>query len=228
MKKIKLLLLDFDGVCAPIDIHYRAMCFVFDSCGLQAPSRDEWQELLRPPFAKFYTDRGVKLEDAEVWRRHKSYIMEHSHTVQIFDDVFRILPEIAKSRMVVLVSGGSNGYAQSILGRKGLTDYFKRVVTGAEFKHDVIKEVLTDFGVFPSETMLVGDTAFDMADAVKMEVMPVGSSRGFSTVDSLMKAGARYCVENFHELKVLLDLIEHDHRQTISRQAVTVPSPAMV
>ena len=68
----------------------------------------------------------------------------------------------------------------------------------------MIRAALLETGVAPSETVMVGDTSFDMAMAVSAGVRALGVAWGYHDRDALKMAGAARVVDGFDELFDLL------------------------
>ncbi len=64
----------------------------------------------------------------------------------------------------------------------------------------MLRNAMAEAGVGPEETVLVGDTTYDMAMAVNAGATPIGVSWGYHGVDELGSAGARLVVGTFAEL----------------------------
>ena len=64
----------------------------------------------------------------------------------------------------------------------------------------MLRNAMAEAGVGPEETVLVGDTTFDMEMAVNAGATPIGVSWGYHGVDELGSAGARLVVGTFAEL----------------------------
>ncbi|MXQ09867.1 HAD-IA family hydrolase [Microvirga makkahensis] len=68
----------------------------------------------------------------------------------------------------------------------------------------MILQAMEELGVAPADTMMVGDSSYDMAMARAAGVMPVGVSWGFQPVAALNEAGAGLIVDSYAELKPVL------------------------
>jgi phosphoglycolate phosphatase len=59
-------------------------------------------------------------------------------------------------------------------------------------------------GVAPGDTVMIGDSSYDMAMARSAGALPVGVSWGFQPVAALTEAGAEHIVHNYTELDPVL------------------------
>lgn len=72
----------------------------------------------------------------------------------------------------------------------------------------LIMDAMAETGVTPAQTVMIGDTIYDIAMAVNAGVVPIGVSWGYNPVDELVKYGARHIVETTAELKTLLETLK--------------------
>jgi phosphoglycolate phosphatase len=69
----------------------------------------------------------------------------------------------------------------------------------------MILQAMADVGVAPEDTLMIGDSSFDMAMARATNVVPIGVSWGFQPVAALREAGAELIVDSYRELGTVLD-----------------------
>ena len=72
----------------------------------------------------------------------------------------------------------------------------------------MIEACLADSGANPSETAMIGDTAFDMAMAVNAGVRAIGVDWGYHHPRELVEAGAEAVAGSIAELRLLLKGME--------------------
>jgi phosphoglycolate phosphatase len=68
----------------------------------------------------------------------------------------------------------------------------------------MILQAMGELGVAPGDTVMIGDSSYDMAMARSAGVLPVGVSWGFQPVAALNEAGAARIVDSYGELEPLL------------------------
>jgi phosphoglycolate phosphatase len=74
----------------------------------------------------------------------------------------------------------------------------------------MILKAMAATGASPQDTVMIGDSSYDMAMACAAGVLPVGVSWGFQPVAALTEAGAGPIVHSYGELEtVLQDFLEH-------------------
>jgi phosphoglycolate phosphatase len=69
----------------------------------------------------------------------------------------------------------------------------------------MIEQAMDAVGIPPSDTLMVGDSTYDMAMARAAGALPIGVAWGFQPVDALREAGAERIVHSYPELRDLLD-----------------------
>jgi phosphoglycolate phosphatase len=110
--------------------------------------------------------------------------------------------------MLGLATGKSQRGARLVLGHHGLLDRFITIQTAddAPSKPDpgMVLHAMRDAGATPENTVVVGDTVFDIAMAHAAGASAIGVSWGYHTRDSLIAAGAPV-IDAFATLEPTLD-----------------------
>jgi phosphoglycolate phosphatase len=95
-----------------------------------------------------------------------------------------------------------------VLERHGLERYFVTLQTAdlhpSKPHPAMLHAAMAETGTGPHETMLVGDTSYDILMACAAAVLPVGVSWGNHPADELTAAGAVRVLDRFDELHELL------------------------
>lgn len=110
-----------------------------------------------------------------------------------------------------VVTSRTGGRLQELFEKHGLHGRFLTYKTadmgpGKPNPH-LLLEAMGDVGVTPEQTVMVGDTTFDILMAVNAGVSSVGVSWGVHEVDELHEAGAHHVVGEFHELPPIIDTL---------------------
>ncbi|SCY95482.1 HAD-IA family hydrolase [Microvirga guangxiensis] len=69
----------------------------------------------------------------------------------------------------------------------------------------MILQAMEELGIAPDDTMMIGDSSFDMSMARAAGALPVGVSWGFQPVAALNEAGAARIVDSYAALEPVLD-----------------------
>ncbi len=188
--------------------------------------------LTAPPDTTILTSVGLSLEDAI-----EMYLPDSTEAqrVKLLENYKRIATKIAarEDRGEVLFSGIANllhalaAETETLMGivtmksRRGVhrvckTHGFEDIFQVLKSADDgpgkpnpqLIQDAMDEMGVKAAQSVMIGDTVYDMTMAVNAGVLPIGVSWGYNPVADLKKYGAKYIVETPDELAVLLSKIK--------------------
>jgi phosphoglycolate phosphatase len=71
----------------------------------------------------------------------------------------------------------------------------------------MIEQAMAAIGISPADTVMVGDSCYDMAMARSAGALPIGVAWGFQSVEALREAGADRIVHSYPELRAVLDTL---------------------
>lgn len=108
-----------------------------------------------------------------------------------------------------VATGKSLRGLRHVLARHGLEQHFVTLQTADRHPSKphpaMLEAAMGETGVTPAETVLVGDTSFDIAMAVAAGALPVGVAWGNHPAAELRAAGAAHVLDRFDDLLALLD-----------------------
>ena len=179
--------------------------------GLPVPSREEMRVFVGPPLDQTFIRFGVpadKTDEAiEVFRSRYRTVGKYENfpypgireTLQALQDQGHRL-FVATSKPEIL--------ANEVLEHFELSGYFEKIAGATldgsrSHKADVITYLLKLTGDV-GQTIMVGDTAFDVTGAAAHGIPTIGVSWGYGEIDDMEKAGA---VAIAHSMAELVDLI---------------------
>ena len=103
-----------------------------------------------------------------------------------------------------VATGKSRRGLDAVLASHNLQDCFltRQTADGHPGKPHpgMLLQAMAEVGVTADDTLMLGDTSFDMAMAVNAGVTPIGVAWGYHDVDTLQDAGARVILNDFREL----------------------------
>ncbi len=103
-----------------------------------------------------------------------------------------------------IVTGKSRRGVDAILALHDLASYFQVIKTadGSPSKPHpgMVLEAMADMGADTAETVVIGDTSFDMEMARAAGARAIGVSWGYHHRSALVQAGAERIVERYEEL----------------------------
>ena len=127
------------------------------------------------------------------------------HTEQMYAGCREVLEELAEAGVVLGVATGKGprGLLNS-LESNGIRDFFTILKTandgpGKPNPHILI-DAMREVGAEPEDTVVIGDTIFDITMAVRANAYGIGVNWGYHPRDQLEQAGACHIAERFSDL----------------------------
>lgn len=209
----KAILFDLDGTltdsgegilnCAAVTLEH---------FGLPVPSREEMRVFVGPPLRDTFFKFGVPADrlDEAVAVYRKRYIPIGMFENRPYEGVETLLRELKLlGHHLYVATSKPEWMAVEILTKFGLAPNFD-IIAGAtmdgvrDAKADVIAYLLEQIGDI-SNSVMVGDTAFDVIGASAHGIPTIGVSWGYGTVESMVNAGAVGIAHTIDELFSLLN-----------------------
>lgn len=218
---LRLAIFDCDGtlVDSQADI-CAAMDAAFEAAGFVPPDRNATRRVV-----------GLSLPEAMRRLRPDGTADDHSMLAQLYRDAFRerrmagqvaeplyegiagLIEELAGAGWLLgVATGKSDRGLAHCLETHGLAGHFITLQTADRHPSkphpSMIEACLAESGANPSETAMIGDTAFDMAMAVNAGVRAIGVDWGYHHPRELVEAGAEAVAGSIAELRLLLKGME--------------------
>jgi phosphoglycolate phosphatase len=214
----RLILFDCDGtlvdsqqmICA-------AMQQAFDDHGLVCPPRKTVLSIvgLSLPAAVERLAEGLAgFPVAGVVERYKAafFALRQSgtHMEPLYPGARETIDALAARADVMLgiATGKSQRGVRAVLDHHGLIERFAVIKTADDAPSKphpgMVLDAMSETGASPHETVLIGDTTYDMEMARAAGARAIGVSWGYHHVDALHAAGAHEVVESFAELARML------------------------
>ena len=216
--KQQTILFDLDGTVTDSGegiINCAAM--TLERLGLPVPDRETMRVFVGPPLHDTFIKFGVPPEEAD---RAVEIYRSRYHTVGKFENnpypgIRELLDALRKRGFRLLIATSKpEKLSCEILEHFDLARYFDRIC-GATLdrsritKADVIAYLLADYPE-RGETLMVGDTAFDVTGAAVHGISTIGVSWGYGSTQEMREAGAIVIASTTAEL---LNLILEAFRQ---------------
>lgn len=141
------------------------------------------------------------------------------HLEPLYDGVRDTLARLAAREDVVLgiATGKSQRGLAAVLEREAIAHHFRTIQTAdthpSKPHPSMILAAMVEVGVRPEDTVMIGDTTYDIEMALGARTSSIGVGWGYHPADALKAAGAHHVTKNCAELDVLLD------RLMLERQA---------
>jgi phosphoglycolate phosphatase len=213
---LKLVLFDVDGTLVDSqDIIVAAQKMAFAAHGLEPPSRERSLSIVGLSLVEAFTvlvgpkgpidDLVAAYKDAFLTLRQ-----DPANAEPLFPGVESCLEWLSGREDVRLgiATGKSRRGVAHLLDRHGWHDIFSVIQTADDAPSKphpgMILQAMRETGTAPGNTVMVGDSSFDMGMARAAGVLPVGVSWGFQPVAALAEAGAGPIVHSYAELETVL------------------------
>ena len=201
MSGLRLALFDLDGTLIDSEVGIVASIeHALRNLGAAIPSRDVLRGWIGPPLRATFPlalgdDDAATIERAvELYRERFSRVGWQEHVV--YDGVGAVVESLARERVqLAVVTTKVDLYAEKIVRSLPFGAHFARVYAAAagsahSEKATMIAQALTDFGIAPRDTAMVGDRHFDIEGAKVNGVRAIGVTWGFGSAQELRDAGA--------------------------------------
>ena len=220
-KSLKLVVFDCDGTL--VDSQHMivaAMTEAYRAHGIELPARDKLLSVVGLSLVEAFTKLGEGLHDfpAESLAGH---YRDAFHAMRapgapvepLYPGAADALAELARRDDILLgiATGKSQRGVRLVLGHHGLLDHFITIKTAddAPSKPDpgMVLAAMREAGVAASDTIVVGDTVYDIAMALAAGASAVGVTWGYHPGAALSEAGALAVIETFPTLVPALERI---------------------
>ncbi len=220
MKGIKLVIFDFDGTIGDTkDLIIKAMFKAKDRWNWTLPSVRECEEIIGLPLKEGFRKIFPGLTEEQLDRRcseYRTYFMDNCMELvpNAFPHVEETLPELKSRGMrLTIASSRHKSSLTQYLGGMKLLHFFEYIVGPEDVAQgkpspDPVLKTLEMLGHGAGESIVVGDTSYDILMGVRAGVHTCGVSYGVGTVEQLEAAGAGYVVNDFADILSVIAEIE--------------------
>lgn len=181
--------------------------------GLPVPSREEMRVFVGPPLDQTFIKFGVPAEKAqeaiEVFRsRYRTVGKFENFPYPGIREALQTLKE--QGHRLFVATSKPEVLANEVLGHFELTEFFEQIAGATldgsrSHKADVITYLLSLTGDV-GQTIMVGDTAFDVIGAAAHGIPTIGVAWGYGEVADMENAGAAQVV---YTMDQLVDALNH-------------------
>lgn len=217
MSPVRLVIFDCDGTLVDSQhIICTAMTRAFVACDLAAPDPVKVRRIvglslleavaaLIPQATRSVHNQVVDLYKAQF---RKLGEMEHAHE-PLYPGAKEALAGLAAAGFVMGVATGKGRRGLGgVLDRHGLRDYFTTLQTADDAPGkphpQMVLQAMAEVGANPQDTIVVGDTSFDMAMARAARTTALGVAWGYHEPDELLAHGAAQVLGSYSELLPLV------------------------
>jgi phosphoglycolate phosphatase len=217
LKPLHLVLFDVDGTL--VDSQHMILAaqrVAFEKHGLPVPSREAILSIVGLSLVEAFTvlagADGPVASLAQAYRDAFSVLRtDPANAEPLYPGAAACLERLGRRDDVCLgiATGKSRRGVAHLLERHGWGRIFSVIQTADDAPSKphpaMVEQAMADIGAKPSDTLMIGDSSYDMAMARAAGVLPIGVSWGFQPVEALIGAGADRVVHSYQELDEALD-----------------------
>ncbi|MBQ9761588.1 MAG: HAD hydrolase-like protein [Oscillospiraceae bacterium] len=199
---MKHILFDLDGTLTDAgEGIINCAALALRTLGLEVPPRDAMRVFVGPPLRQTFQEFGVKSEDVEraieIYRSR--YVPKGMFENTPYPGIHALLAALKEAgHRLYVATSKPESMAIAILEKYGLAPYFDRICgatmdSSRDSKEKVIGYLLEQTNA--KDSIMVGDTAFDVLGAAAHGISTIGVTWGYGTAEELTRSGAK-CLAN--------------------------------
>lgn len=207
--KYKNLLFDLDGTLTDSSEGIiKSALYTFDKMQLTPPEESSLYTFIGPPLGDSFLKHGVEEKDKDravaIYRERYTKIGKFENAP--YPGMIDLLKKLKSEDFKLYVATSKlEPIAVEVLEHFNMTEYFDEIAGATadgsrEKKEDVIKYLLDKIGENETDTVMVGDTNFDVLGAAELGIPCIAVTWGFGDPDEMKKAGAVAIVSSMDEL----------------------------
>lgn len=221
---IKTLILDFDGTLADTrSLIVGTLTQAISHQGLIPPPLDECAATIGLPLDKTFsilTKGNRKLIESCIQSyEHFFAINNKPEAVKPFKGVISTLKRLHDEGMLLTIASSRGSESLRImLKNMGLVRCISTIISANDVTHckphpEAVLRILSATGHQAQETLVVGDTSFDILMGRSAQVHTCGVTYGNGSRESMIEAGAEYMLDDFGQLHEIIKNINEDFRE---------------
>ena len=191
MTPITAIFFDLDGtlVDSSIGIH-NAFTHTFKELGVPSPDARTIRGFMGPPLESSFATCLPKELISEAVQIYRSYYKEKGiHEAHLFPQIVELLQELSKNYPLYITTTKNTPTAQDMIKNLGIHHFFDDIYGSspeAPDKADVIRQALQTHQLAPEQTIIIGDTKFDMLGAQETGIQKLAVTWGFGEQADLL------------------------------------------
>lgn len=214
---MKNILFDLDGtIINSQEGITNCIRYVLDYWGMEQPPTEDLLCFIGPPlweqFQKIYGFDAEKAE-ASVWKYRERFDKTGIFECELYPGIRELIRSLKKKGYrVALASSKPEGACVRIIEHFHLEDYFDGIFGATRdgkisSKKQVLDYLFETTGMNREETVLIGDTRFDVLGAREAGIPCIGVTYGFGSREELEEAGALAICSNVREVEDFIETV---------------------
>ncbi|ACL61862.1 HAD-IA family hydrolase [Methylobacterium nodulans] len=212
-----LIVFDVDGTLVDSQhLIVAAQRAAFAAVGLPAPSRERSLSVVGLSLPQAFTalvgsDGPVTALAAHYKEAFGRLRAEAALREPLFPGAADLIARLHRSPEVLLgiATGKSRRGVEHLVQAYGWEGWFSTVQTADDAPSKphpaMLHQAMDEVGLGPADTLMIGDTTYDMVMARGAQVLPIGVAWGYHTAEALTAAGAQQVVDTYAELGAVLE-----------------------
>lgn len=210
----RLIIFDMDGTLIDGQHHIQdAMRVAFGSLGLAAPDPAAVRAIvgltLEDAFARLHPEPESPAQHLELMERFKEAAFaqrrEPGYSEPLYEMVREVIAELDGPQVCLgIATGRARRGVDFSLELHGLAHHFVTIQTvdnnPGKPHPGMIERAMSEVGAAPEETVMIGDTSFDMMMARSAGARALGVTWGYHAPEELLDSGAEALAESFAEI----------------------------
>ena len=213
-----LIVFDCDGTLVDGQAVIReTMEQAFTAVGLAVPERNAVRRIVGLSLPQALGRLAPDTDDttrAQVMEAYKTHYRDRRTSGRLEEPLYEGIDPLlrhlhAGGRLLGVATGKSDRGLQACLASHGLTDLFTTLQTADRHPSKphpaMLHEAMEDAGAAPHDTVMIGDTTFDIAMARAAGTRAIGVAWGYHDPAELLAAGADQVAQTVAELGEMID-----------------------
>lgn len=213
------VIFDFDGtICNTGEGVLKSVKYALDYYGVEAPEWEELTQFIGPPllvsFQEYY-HQSVSDADKLVKKFRERYTNVGVYESKLYDGIEKLLINLKNDGIKIgIASSKPQTYIEILLDKFNVSKYFDSVCgtsfdADCESKQSIMSRCLKELGADAKQTVVVGDTYFDIEGAKANFMDTISVMWGFGSKFEFIEYGAKYIIEKPEDVEsIVLGLYE--------------------
>lgn len=221
-KPLRLAVFDCDGTLVDsLHVIATAAAEAFTSLGLPAPAAAQVQTFVGLPLIEALDRLAPAGADREGLRdryvaAYRALIADPAMHEPLYEGAAAALDEIEAAGVLLgIATGKGRRGLDAVLDRHGLSDKFVTLQTSdhgpGKPNPAMLLTAMSETGVAPNETVMIGDTTFDVVMAGSAGVAAIGVRWGYHAPAELRSAGAAFLASDFTQVPPAVERLTGGH-----------------
>jgi HAD superfamily hydrolase (TIGR01509 family) len=213
---LKTIILDFDGTMGDTQaLIVNTMFATIDELHLEKRSRQQCASMIGLPLKQTFTDLIPMTEEmgercVEVYTR---LFFQHNKpgAVPMFPHVRETIEALhQRGKVITIASSRKRKSLVGFLHDMNLEQYIPYIISADDVEHakpapDMVIKTLNDLHAVPEETLVVGDTVFDIKMGKGAGAVTCGVTYGNGTRRQMEEEGTDFIIDDFGKLMEIVD-----------------------